>query len=102
VRDVAALDGEAWVVTGPLFTGSDVQAIGANNVLVPTIVWKAVYDPKRAGAAVYVADNDNSSNCRILSVDAFRTMSGIDPFPALPAGTGRLALTQPKACLQVK
>ncbi|SDO75905.1 DNA/RNA non-specific endonuclease [Aureimonas jatrophae] len=102
VRDVATLDGEAWVVTGPLFIGGDIQAIGANNVLVPTTVWKAVYDPARQGAAVYVADNDNSPNCRILSVDAFRTMSGIDPFPALPAGTGRLALTQPKACQQVK
>ncbi|SFF42382.1 endonuclease G [Aureimonas phyllosphaerae] len=98
VRDVATLDGEAWVVTGPLFIGGDVGAIGANDVLVPTHVWKAVYDPKREGAAVYVADNADIPNCRIMTVPAFRAFSGIDPFPALPAGTGRLALTQPKSC----
>lgn len=102
VRAVATTDGEAWVVTGPLFQGRGLQAIGANNVLVPTSVWKAVYDPKRKGAAVYVADNDNSPNCRIVSVATFRTMSGIDPFPALADGTTLLPLTQPKACRQEK
>lgn len=100
VRDVALLDGDVWIVTGPLFQGQDVRAIGDNNVLVPTLVWKALYDPKRGGAAVYVADNDDTPNCRILSVEAFKTMSGIDVFPSLPAGTQRLALTQPRACHQ--
>lgn len=100
VRDVASMDGEVWIVTGPLFIGQDVQAIGTNNVLVPTIVWKAVYDPKRGGAAVYVADNDDTPNCRIMSVEAFKTMSGIEIYPSLPVGTQRLALTQPRACRQ--
>lgn len=100
VRDVATLDGEAWVVTGPLSVGEDVRAIGDNNVLVPTMVWKAVYDPNRRGAAVYVADNEDTPNCRIMTVDAFKAISGIEFFPFLPAGTGRLALTQPQACRQ--
>ena len=65
-----------------------------------TEVWKAVYDPKRRGAAVYVADNDASPRCRVLTVAAFRRLSGIDPFPALPAGTARLALKGPEGCRQ--
>lgn len=100
-RAVASTDGEAWVVTGPLFVGSEVGTIGTRQVVaIPTQVWKAVYDPARHGAAVYLADNAEDANCRILSVAAFAAQSGIQPFPALPAGTGVLPLREPRTCRQ--
>ena len=54
IRNLAVAEGELYLVTGPAFVGSQLRSIGANNVLVPTSTWKAVYDPQRGGTGVYV------------------------------------------------
>ena len=54
VRDLAVQEGELFVVTGPIFQGQEIQSIGSNGVLVPTIIWKAVYSPGRGGTAAYL------------------------------------------------
>ena len=58
--------GELYVVTGPAFTGTQIDTIEDNRVLVPTAVWKA-------------------------SIDALAGQVGIDPFPGVsPAVKARL------------
>jgi endonuclease G len=45
VRKLAERDGEVYVVTGPIFAGDKLQALN-DHVLVPTGMFKAVFDPK--------------------------------------------------------
>lgn len=82
VRDLAAKDGELYVVTGPAFHGSTLKSLNG-RVLVPTDVFKAIYDPKRNEAGVYLAPNDASLTWKTLSVGQLRDLVGIDAFPPL-------------------
>jgi endonuclease G len=86
VRDLAVQDGELFVVTGPVFQGSDLQAL-KRWALVPTDTFKAVYDPRRGWAGAYICTNTNEPECRAVSIDQLRQISGIDVFPALPQAT---------------
>jgi endonuclease G, mitochondrial len=54
VRHLAERQGKLYVVTGPLFQGTQLQAL-KGRVLIPTATWKAVYDPAAPGAAAYGA-----------------------------------------------
>lgn len=85
VRDLAARDGEVYVVTGPTFDGASSRAL-RGRVLVPTRLWKAVYDP-RIGAGAYVASNAPGWGYEVVSIDDLARQVGVDPFPGLPAAT---------------
>ncbi len=93
-RDLARQDGEVYVVTGPAF-GSDVQAIGSHDVLIPYATWKAVYDPAANEAGVYFCRNNDAPTCTVISVAALVSEIGIDPFPGLPAPVKDVAMTLP-------
>src|SRR3954453_2035626 len=54
VRDLAARQGELYVVTGPAFQAQQLQSIGPGGVLVPSATWKAIYSPQGGGTGVYV------------------------------------------------
>ncbi len=95
VRDLAVREGEVFVVTGPAFQGQRLQSVGPNAVLVPTSVWKAVYDPQVNGAAAYVCTNTRKPRCNPVSIAALARVVGIDPFPALPDSVKRIAMTLP-------
>ncbi len=95
LRTLATRRGELYLVTGPAFQGNQIQSIGPNGVLVPTSVWKAVYDP-RTGAGVYLCSNTATPSCSILSVAALTGAVGIDPFPALSDRVKQRAITLPK------
>ncbi len=95
VRDLAVRVGDVFVVTGPAFLGSELQAIGT-GVLVPTSTWKAVYDPHAGGTGVYVCQNTAQPRCAVVSVAALISVVGIDPFPGLPAGIKATAMTLPE------
>jgi endonuclease G len=82
VRDLAVEAGDVYVVTGPVFAGENLQSL-KGRVLIPTQIYKAVYIPKRAGAAAYLAENGPGQDVRVLSLSALRQLTGIDPFPAL-------------------
>lgn len=84
-RDTAVADGEAYVVTGPLYQGSDLQVING-RVFVPTGIWKAIYNPVSGEAGAYLADNAPGRAYRTLSIAELATLTGIDAFPALPEG----------------
>lgn len=84
VRRLASKYGEAWVVTGPLFTGAQLQTIGESHVLVPTQIYKVVYVPSQELAFAIVADNTSSERFDVRSVHALEQQSGIS-FPGIPA-----------------
>ena len=97
VRDLAARQGELYVVTGPAFQGQQIQSIGANGVLVPSATWKAIYSPRSGGTGVYVCANTSKPRCGVVSVATLTSMVGIDPFPALPAKMKATAIALPTA-----
>lgn len=81
VRDAVQSQGTAYVVTGPLYLGNELQSL-RSRVLVPTHIWKAIHIPNR-GTNVYIAKNTDDSGIAHMSVDLFTKTYGIDPFPAL-------------------
>src|SRR3954453_20347069 len=97
VRDLAAREGELYVVTGPAFQGQQLQSIGPSGVLVPSATWKAVYSPQAGGTGVYVCANTSKPLCGVVSVATLTSMVGVDPFPALPASMKATAIALPTA-----
>ena len=98
VRSMASSDGTLWVVAGPAFHGKSVESIGS-GVLVPTAVWKAVYDPAKHGTAVYVCTNRNPTQCVVIGVSDLVKETGVDPFPGVAAAekAAPMAMPQPEA-----
>jgi len=75
---------EVYVVTGPLFVGSQLTALN-RRVIVPTHLFKAVYAPHAGIAGVYVSPNSREQTYERLSIAAFKDRYGISPFPDMPA-----------------
>jgi endonuclease G len=85
---------EIYVVTGSIFQGENLQAL-KGRVLVPTHIAKAVYDPRRNAGAAYLTPNREGNEYRIISLAEVQQMSGIDPFPQLPASVKQTAMDLP-------
>ena len=83
VRQRARRGGELYVVTGPIFQGTDLRAL-RGRVVVPTAVFKAIYDPRRGTAGAYLAPNTDEAGWEAVSIARLREVSGIDVFPSLP------------------
>ena len=83
VRRLAREQGELYVVTGPLFQGETLKRLNG-RVLVPSGIFKAVYDPKRGQAAAYLAPNVAGGEWQTVSLAELRQAAGIDVFPGLP------------------
>ncbi|KAB1068266.1 DNA/RNA non-specific endonuclease [Methylobacterium planeticum] len=95
VRRFAGERGEIFVVTGPIFEGRTAQSI-KGRVLVPTQLFKAVYDPARAEAGAYLAPNRADADWQAVSLDALRDLSGLDVFPTLPDAVKARAMSLPE------
>ncbi len=97
-RRLASRRGSIYVVTGVIFGGESLREIGA-GVLVPTQLYKALYDPASGQAGAYLVPNAAGRDYRILSLDELRTATGIDVFPNLPpaAKAKAMALPEPQA-----
>ena len=97
VRRLATERGSLFVVTGPIFSGAAVRSLDG-RVLVPTQIYKAVYDPGRAAAGAYLAPNDAGGAWRAVSLAALRDASGIDAFPGLsdPVKATAMPLPEPR------
>src|SRR3712207_8600601 len=54
------------------------------RVLVPTHVFKAVYDPQTQTSAAYLAENKSGDDYEVVSVRRLEEMAGIEIFPGLP------------------
>ena len=96
VRDLASREGELYVVTGAAFQGQHLQAIGLDGVLVPSSVWKAIYDPQAGAAGAYVCDNTPAPTCVTISVADLTRTVGIDAFPALSQSLKSVAMDLPR------
>jgi endonuclease G len=94
VRDLASETGELYVVTGPIFTGENVQSL-KGRVLVPTQIYKAVYDPRRRQAGAYLVENTPAEDVRIVSLAELRRLTGIDAFPTLSQEVRESAMNLP-------
>lgn len=81
-RKLAKDRGEIYVVTAPIYSGSGIQKIGG-AVMVPTQVFKAIYDPNRNEAGAYIVDNIEGTSVRMISIAELESLSGISVFPSI-------------------
>ena len=98
VRNLARRGSELYVVTGPVFEGANLQAL-RSRVVVPTSVFKAVYDSGRGTAGAYLAPNRDDADWEAMSIARLRELTGIDVFPSLPESvkTATPQLPKPRA-----
>ena len=96
VRRLAARRGELYVITGPAYQGQQIQSIGPDGVLVPSLTWKAVYDPKGGGTGAYLCSNTAFPGCETMSVAALIRSVGIDPFPAVSERMKQITMVLPR------
>ncbi|MEN3294983.1 MAG: endonuclease mitochondrial [Burkholderiales bacterium] len=83
-RYLAAHRGELYVITGPMFEGESLRRING-RVLVPTHVFKAVYDPIRKQAGAYIAPNTEGAEYETVPIAELERRINIDLFPGLPS-----------------
>lgn len=95
VRRLASERGELFVVTGPIFSGRSVGSI-KGRVLVPTQLFKAIYDPRSGEAGAYLAPNEAGGDWKAVSLATLRDSAGIDVFPALPDAAKAKAMDLPE------
>jgi endonuclease G, mitochondrial len=100
-RGLARKSGELYVVSGPVFQGTTLQRL-RGRVLVPTHIFKAVYDPKRNQAAAYLVENGDGDQWRSLSISELQQITGIDPFPGLASSVKDHAMDLPEPKLSDK
>ena len=96
VRAMAYADGDLYVVTGPAYASAKVSYIGSDRVLVPTATWKAIYDPRRGRAAVYVCTNVAAPRCTVHSLADLYAYTGVDAFPSLSFDAKTIAMDVPR------
>jgi endonuclease G len=83
VRRLVEDSGDAYVVTGPIFSGRQLQTIGESRVLVPTQLYKVVYMPQRKLAFAVVVDNTPTNDYTVKTIHELEAMSGLQ-FPGIP------------------
>lgn len=83
-RNLARQVGELYVVTGPMFEGSTLQRLNG-RILVPTSLFKAIYDPSRNAAAAYITPNRPGMEYETLSIADLEKRININLFPKLPS-----------------
>lgn len=86
VRQQVQAGNSLYVITGPMFEGSSLTQLN-KRVMVPTAVFKAVYDPKSQRAGAYVVTNDRNApdiKAEIMSIAALEQRLKINLFPAIP------------------
>lgn len=97
VRKMAKDRVDIYVVTGPIYQG-DIQKIGG-AIMVPTKLFKAVYDPQRQEAGAYLLDNTADAQPEKISVADLEKITGISLFPAVSDATKSrlMRLPEPKS-----
>jgi endonuclease G len=94
VRNMALQDGELYVITGPFFLGQHITKIH-NHVMVPTNIFKLVYDPRSQQAGVYLVKNQPGEQYEVISVAELEKISGIDFMPGMDTNLKRHAMDLP-------
>jgi endonuclease G, mitochondrial len=81
-RKLAKARGDLYIVTGPIYSGENVLKIGG-AVMVPTQMFKAIYDPQRNEAGAYLVGNSEGAQVQIISIRQLEALSGINVFPSI-------------------
>lgn len=84
VRMMAKSKGDLYVVTGPIYQGSNIEQIGG-SVMVPTKLFKAIYDPQRKEAGAYLIDNTADALPQKVTIEELEKIAGISMFPSVEA-----------------
>ena len=82
VRKMTEKEGELYVVTGPIFQGENLQRIGG-AVMIPTRLFKAVYNPQSHEAGAYLIDNAADAQPQRVSIAELENLTGISIFPSV-------------------
>ena len=94
-RDLAISSGELYVVTGPIFFGPELKKLN-KRVLVPTHIFKAIYDPQQKQAAAYLVENTQGVRYAVIPIAQVEQLTGIAVFPTLSDEVKQSPLTLPK------
>ena len=81
-RHLTNQKGELYVITGPIFSGSPIKRIGG-RVLVPSKLYKAIYDPSSGEGAAYLVSNTPSNDYEVISISQLEQMAGVQLFPKM-------------------
>jgi endonuclease G len=92
-RELALDQGEAWVVTVPIFAGGKTRWL-RDRVAIPETIAKAIHVPG-LGAAAYLVRNAPGTEWKAISIAELRERSGIDPFPGLSENIKKIAIELP-------
>lgn len=84
VRKEVKKRGELYVITGPLFQGTKLESL-KGRVVIPTGIFKCLYDPSRKEAGCYLEQNAAGPDYSIATVAEIEKQAGINLFPALSA-----------------
>ena len=95
VRKLVRQEGGLYVVTGPVFQGAQLQQL-RGRVLVPTSVYKAVYDPARGQAAADLCPNTDTATWQAVSIAQLAQDTGLNPFPGVAVAPAPLTLPTPE------
>lgn len=85
VRDAVERGANLYVITGPAFESDSLRQLNG-RVLIPTSVWKAIYDPARGQAGAYLATNAKDARTveyESLTIAALEKRIGINLFPQM-------------------
>jgi len=93
-RSLAKQRGELYVITGPIFMGTALNRIGG-RVLVPTKIYKAIYDPASGQGAAYLVDNAPGNNYQVVSIAQIEQLSNIKLFPKMSASSKQSLMALP-------
>lgn len=94
-RHLSIAWGDLYVVTGPIFVGSNQKKIN-DRVTVPNYIFKAIYSPKYKMAAAYFVANTKGGRYAVLSIAAVEKVSGLSIFPGLEDKVKQTPMALPK------
>ena len=94
-RELAKAWGEIYVVTGPIFYGPQLERL-KGRVLVPTYIFKAIYDPPSKLAAAYWVANAEGGRYAVVSIAEVEKLTGLSIFPALEERVKQSPMALPK------
>ncbi|MFA6143804.1 MAG: DNA/RNA non-specific endonuclease [Sulfurimonas sp.] len=93
-RELAKSKNELYVITGPLFIGSNVQRL-KGRVFIPTKMYKAIYDPSSGQGAAYLVNNSAGRDYTVISISELEKTAGIRFFPKMSASSKKTAMDLP-------
>lgn len=100
-RHLTNVKGEVYVVTGVIFEGNSIQRIGG-RVMVPSKLFKAIYDPTSGEAGAYLVQNTETSDYTTISIADLERISGIKVFPFMDKQMQKNAMSLPEPRMRGK